>query len=268
MNMMNTVSRLLTPVSCLLIAASCLLTSCDNIDRDNRLIYEKPAAAKRTVLLEDFTGQRCINCPKGTEVIEQLVGEYGDAVVAVGIHGGPLGFKGNAANVGLATETGDEYYSHWKLEYQPVGMVDRHNPVNYPEWAATVREELSKPATLDLNAQADIDSDNNIRIMVAAFGTDGTTTGKIQLWVLEDGITALQLMPDGSSNNEYVHNHVFRKAVNGIWGDDFTVSEGESKVLDFTQALDAAWNADRLSIVAFVYNDNGVQQVVKAKVGY
>lgn len=247
------------------LAASLLLTACDNIDKADRLIYEKPNAVMRAVLLEDFTGQRCVNCPLGTEIIEQLVEEYGDAVVAVGIHGGPLGFSGNATNVGLATETGNEYYNHWNLEYQPVGLVNRHSPVNYPEWAAEVNKELTKPATLDLHATADIDN-NSIHIAVTTFGTDGTTAGKIQVWVLEDGITALQLMPDGSSNKEYVHNHVFRQAVNGIWGDDFTVSEGESKELNFTQALDAKWNADNLSIVAFVYNDNGVQQVVKAKV--
>lgn len=247
------------------LAASLLLTACDNIDKADRLIYEKPNAVMRAVLLEDFTGQRCVNCPLGTEIIEQLVEEYGDAVVAVGIHGGPLGFSGNATNVGLATETGNEYYNHWNLEYQPVGLVNRHSPVNYPEWAAEVNKELTKPATLDLHATADIDN-NSIHIAVTTFGTDGTTTGKIQVWVLEDGITALQLMPDGSSNKEYVHNHVFRQAVNGIWGDDFTISEGESKELEFTQALDAKWNTDRLSIVAFIYNADGVQQVVKTKV--
>ena len=49
-----------------------LLTACSNIGEDERLIYVKPEPAKRVVLLEDFTGQRCVNCPKGTEVIEQL----------------------------------------------------------------------------------------------------------------------------------------------------------------------------------------------------
>jgi hypothetical protein len=33
-----------------------------------------------------------------------------------------------------------------------------------------------------------------------------------------------------------------------------------------TQAVDASWNTANLSIVAFVYNDNGVEQAVKTKV--
>ena len=35
--------------------------ACSHIDEDERLIYVKPAAVQRSVLLEDFTGQRCIN---------------------------------------------------------------------------------------------------------------------------------------------------------------------------------------------------------------
>jgi hypothetical protein len=40
-----------------IIAAFATLTfmACSNIDEDDRLIYVKPAAIKRSVLLEDFT---------------------------------------------------------------------------------------------------------------------------------------------------------------------------------------------------------------------
>ena len=79
-------------------------------------------------------------------------------------------------------------------------------------------------------------------------------------------IVALQMMPDGSSNRAYVHNHVLRTPVNGTWGDSFTIQEGESKQQEMTQALDTSWNPSNLSIVAFVYNDAGVEHVVKTKV--
>ena len=239
-----------------------MLAGCDHISEEERLIYEKPEPAQRVVLLEDFTGQRCVNCPKATEVIEQLQETYVDNIVAVGIHGGPLAYAGNTKIVGLKTATGDEYYSHWNLEYQPVGLVNRHGPVNYPEWAAAVKEELSKPAPLRLNGSAFIE-DNTITVQIQAEGTDGTVTGKLQVWLLEDGIQTLQLMPDGTANQEYIHNHVFRTAVNGTWGEDISVKEGETVERTFTQALEPTWNKERLSIVAFVYNDGGVQQAVR-----
>ena len=251
-----------------LICMGMLLTACSHIDEADRLIYVKPAPAARCVLLEDFTGQRCVNCPRGAEVIEQLQAEYGDSVfIAVGIHGGPLGFKGNAKLTGLATDIGDEYYNHWNLEYQPVGLVNRHGAVNYTDWAAAVKEELARPAPLTLSLKADIVGDK-VDISMTMSGTDGTTTGMLQVWLLEDGITAMQLMPDGSSNREYVHNHVLRTPVNGTWGENFTIHEGETTGTHHTLTLDPAWNPEQLSIVAFVYNDQGVQQAAKAKCKY
>lgn len=240
-------------------------SACSHIDEGDRLIYVKPANVSRRVLLEDFTGQRCVNCPKGTAIIEQLLEEYGDAVIAVGIHGGPLGFKGNAKMTGLATDVGDEYYNHWQLEYQPVGLVDRHGAVNYTDWTKAVKDELAKVAPLDIMARADLSGDD-IHITVTLTGTDGNTNGKLQVWLLEDGITALQMMPDGTTNRDYVHNHVLRTPVNGTWGEDFSIKEGETKTVNHTQALDPSWNAAQLSIVAFVYNDQGVLQATKAKV--
>ena len=73
-------------------------------------------------------------------------------------------------------------------------------------------------------------------------------------------------MPDGKANASYVHNHVLRAAVNGTWGEDFAIDEGEIRTLVLSKDIGDGWNAKNLSVVAFVYNDQGVQQAVKAKV--
>ncbi len=240
--------------------------ACSHIDEADRLIYVKPDPVQRCVLLEDFTGQRCINCPRGTEVIEQLQQEYGDSIlISVGIHSGPLGFAGNNTIIGLATDVGNEYYNHWQLEYQPVGLVNRHGAVNYTDWPAAVKTELSRPAPLSMKAEVSI-QDNEVGIRLTMTGTDGSTKGKLQVWLVEDGITAMQLMPDGSANSQYVHNHVFRVAVNGTWGEDFELQEGETKTTNHTQVVDPSWNPANLNVVAFVYNNQGVLQAVKGKI--
>ena len=239
--------------------------NCGLTVRPVRVQNTQPEIVKRVVLLEDFTGQRCTNCPKANDVIEQLQEAYGEALVAVGLHGGPLSFAGSAKAVGLKTATADEYYNHWNLEYQPIGLVNRQAPVNYPEWDADVRMELTKPALLRLEGTAVL-ADNIVTIQVNAAGTVGTVTGKLQVWLIEDNIKALQLMPDGTANQEYIHNHVFRTAVNGTWGEDIRIEEGETEHRTMTLPLEQDWNPNELSIVAFVYNDNGVQQATKIKV--
>ena len=250
----------------ILILSTLMTAACSHIDEDEQLIYVKPEPAKRVVLLEDFTGQRCVNCPNATEIIEQLQQTYGDsAFIAVAIHGGPLGFSGNATLTGLATSAGDEYFNHWNLEYQPVGMVNRHEAVNYTDWATAVKEEMAKAAPLEMKMSASL-KQGQIIIKLKVFGVDGSTTGKLQIWLLEDQITALQLMPDGTANTNYVHSHVLRSPVNGLWGEDFTIHEGETKEQTMSFLTDEAWNPRHLSLVAFVYNNDGVHQAVKAKV--
>lgn len=244
-----------------------LFAACDHIAEGDRLIEvagPAPTETSKTVLLEDFTGQRCSNCPTGTEVIEQLQAVYGDRLVAVGIHSGPLGFKGTPTVKGLATDVGDEYYSHWNLEYQPVGLICRQGAVNYTDWAKAVLEEMAKTSTVKMEVEARLNGNQiDITVNEEAYAD---YSGNLQVWVLEDSITALQTMPDGKNNREYVHNHVLRTPVNGTWGEPVTMTKGAKLQQTMTQPLGDDWNPANLSIVAFVYDDKGVEQCVRGKV--
>lgn len=244
--------------------------SCSNIDEGDRLIYVKPAEVGRAILIEDFTGQKCINCPTGTEIINSIVETYGeDNVIAVGIHSGPLGFAGNSKTVGLMTDTGNEYYTRWDKENkmgQPWVIFNRKTSPDshYNNWAAMVGTIISEKANLSVKiANAYDAATRTLTTTVGADGVNGTVNGKLQVWIVEDGVKALQMMPDGKSNKEYIHNHVFRAAVNGTWGEDVTVKEGETTTKQYQYVLPEAWNADNIAVVAFVYNDGGVENVAK-----
>lgn len=245
--------------------------SCSNIDEGDRLIYVKPAEVGRAVLIEDLTGQRCSNCPTGTDIINGIIETYGeDNVIAVGIHCGPLGFAGNSKRVGLMTDTGVEYYTHWangtNLE-QPSAIFNRKKgpSTSLNNWAAEVGLIISEKANLSVDIANAYDAKTRtLTTKVGAFGVNGTVSGKLQVWIVEDGIKAMQLMPpDGDLNAEYIHNHVFRAAVNGTWGEEVTVKEGETTTKDYSYVLPETWNAENISVVAFVYNGKGVENVAK-----
>lgn len=246
-----------------------LLAACSHIDDDERLIYVKPAAVNRAVLIEDFTGQLCLNCPNATDVIDSLISAYGDsAVIAVGIHSGPLSFTGNKKYpVGLRTDIGNEYYSYWGIDHQPQGMVNRQGTSEYTDWQALVYAAIQQQASLKLLAQAAYDEANGtLDINLQAIGTDGDTDGYLQVWLTEDSIEAVQIMPDGSYEAQYIHNHVFRDAVNGTWGEAATITEGDTTRFAYSYAVDEEWVVGHLAVVAFLYNGEGVQQVVKQAV--
>lgn len=244
--------------------------ACQEVDSNDRLIYVKPAEVGRAVLIEDYTGQECINCPNGTNAINSIVETYGEKnVIAVGIHSGPLASKGKTS---LATEIGDEYYKHWDSQSklgQPWALINRATAPNedYNTWASYVGALISKKAALSLSVNNIYDATSRkLTIDVKAFGTDGNTIGKLQVWLIEDGIVAKQKMPNGKINKEYVHNHVFRDVANGTWGEDVTVKEGETTEKQYDYTLPEKWNAEKVSVVAFVYDNNEVQQVTKKAV--
>ncbi len=239
--------------------------SCSHIDESEQLIYVKPAAISRAVLIEDFTGQRCVNCPNATATIAQLQASYPEgSVVAVAIHSGDFARSLRGTPYPFLTEIGDEYYNYWHLDHQPVGMVNRQSPSEYSEWGTQVYNQLQQKASLELSIIPFFEEDSrNLSISVEGYGRDGDVDGKLQLWLTEDSLVAFQIMPDGNTNREYVHNHVFRTAVNGAWGTDFSTREGEYTEMEFQYSLPDDWDARHIHVVAFVYTDNGVEQVVE-----
>jgi hypothetical protein len=253
----------------IIIGVVTLLTSCDNIDEADRLIYVKPADVSRCVLIEDFTGQKCVNCPKAAVEIETLQQQYGaDTVIAVGIYGGPFGYYISGKKMSLVNEDGEAYYAPLGSISQPTGRVDRNTGlIDYPSWGTAVHEDLQKAAPISIDlANTYNETDSTVSIKVNTLGTSGVTTGKLQLWAIEDSIVDVQYMPDGSKNTSYLHNHVLRKAINGTWGDDFSTNEGETKTASYSLKIDKLWKPEHVSIIAFVYNDSGVQQVTKKKI--
>ena len=257
--------------NCICLCALCLLSvlcvGCSHIDDDERLIYVKPTSVGRNVLIEDFTGQNCLNCPTATQTIVELQEAYGDgSVVAVAIHSGDFGYMRGDRNrpYPLTTELGDSYFRHWGLSAQPIGMINRRSPSDYGDWRTQVHEELGKLARANIVTQTKYDEESRTAdITVRVTATDGTLDGKLQLWLTEDSIVGGQRMPDGTWNNEYLHRHVFRDAVNGAWGTDIHLAEGETLEESFTYTLaeDKEWVARHMDVVAFVATERGVEQV-------
>lgn len=251
-----------------LAAISMNLASCSNISEDDRYIYVEPANVAKRVLIEDFTGQNCKNCPNAALTIEQLQEDYGaDNVIAVGIYSGPFGKTPLGVPYSLTTDTGDNYFDYWGVQDQPSAMIDRHGVVStYHTWSTLVRDAIQQEASLILDASCTYDNDSRTAsIQVNASGVNDID-GKIQVWLIEDSITDVQRMPDGKPNQQYVHNHVFRTTVNGLWGNDFSITTGEEKELAYQTTISEDWKAEDMSAVIFVYNTSGVLQTVKAKI--
>lgn len=249
-----------------LLSVVMLLTGCDTIDKDERYVELPAIEAQRVVLLEEFTGQECVNCPTAHKVIESLQEQYGSSLISVSIHAGNFA-KGEGSYgdyfQGLKTSDGDTYASMWGISSYPSGVVNRTSGIlNHDAWAAEIRKELAKPSNVDIVLNASLE--NNTISVSADVQAYTPIEASLQLWVVEDGIVSIQY--DGNTVlADYVHNNVYRASVNGIGGESFSVGANQSKTLSGSIALRDFWKSENLSVVAFVYDRNGVLQATKTK---
>lgn len=238
------------------IGVAALITSCDNVSEPDRFIPAE-IVAQRAILIEEFTGQRCTNCPDGHVAIKEITSALGDSVVAVGIHASNLGI--NFPN-GLKTTTGEEYYKAVGSPALPTAVINMQtSPLQVAEWGAAIDRLIMTPTPFTVKADTKIDGDNfNISVALCS-GQD--YSGRLMVWVCENDIVKLQI-DHGVTITDYVHNHVFRAAATSdIWGKAVSLKAHEAQYLDFSCPIDSRWNKDEIYAVAFLYNNAGVAQV-------
>lgn len=273
---MNKISRYMMTGAVALMAAAAL-SSCDNVAEDDRFIKLPPIEADRAVLIEDFTGQNCLNCPRAHEKIEELQKQYGaDKVIAVSIHGGSMAIS-DRRPFGLMTQEGDEICNYYSIPSFPMGVIDGVTPpVDDAKWATAVYNDLQKPSEVQLEASAELGvveelvegkiEKKQIISCTANINSSEEGQGKIQFWIVESNIVAQQKLPDGSIDQNYVHNNVFRAQVFPMRGNPVTFSR-DGVTANGAVDVRERWNLENVEVVAFVSdNNNIVQQVVKVPV--
>ncbi len=263
-----------------------MLTACDDVKEGDRYIELSEVTVERGVLLVDFTGQLCVNCPAAHETIEALESQYGrDKMIAVSVHAGSLAMpvsmtNFNAGLVGLMTDEGRALNEAWGIDSWPRGVVNlTGESMNHDQWAEAVRTAISKNAEVDIKVETSVASkeqapgtENGTIAIKAAITPKADFAGNtyVQCWVTEDGITAMQKFPDGI-DNAYVHNNVLRAMTFDMPGQKVALTPGNP--LEFETSIDCRyndkerWDLNNLYVIVYVYEEGkGVQQVVRHKV--
>ena len=220
-------SRFLLPLLALL-----LLVGCDAVERPDRWREDPaPIVPRRNVLLVDFTGQRCSNCPAAADLLHSLTaGPAGARIIAVSVHGGALALSTDASPRGLAGPDARRLTDEARVNSWPIGTVDR--PVGGTllrpsAWNAALAEQLALAADADAAAQQSLVADAHVALATrtlsytlrprhltdAAGQADAETY--LHLWLVEDSITAPQTLADGTERADYLHRHVLRLDLTG-----------------------------------------------------
>lgn len=211
------------------------LVSCQVVKQDDRYIkLDETKEGERNVLLMDFTGWQCVNCPEAAKVANGLVSRYGSHVIVVSMHPEGISFTDpGAGGPKFATKEAMDYLKAFGgSSTLPTGVIDgtQFNGSyfqKYQDWAALVTERMPVEVEYSMEMKATTAS---CSVSLYKNGVDNRKVNVV-MWLLEDSIIAPQLTSEGVEN-EYAHRHVFRKCLNGtdIWGEEVEFDYGEGYV--------------------------------------
>jgi len=291
----------------ILFAAATIVAGCDKIEGpvheqnagtiDTSCTFaDDPSPARKKVLLEDYTGFTCGNCPPaGIYLNDTLRPQYGDSLVVVSVHANffaiPCGQSGGACPAGrpagsfetdFRCPVSEDWYTAFTIPTNPLGLVDR---VGYPapsmylqksQWAAKVNAEFARAPEARLRIENTYEpASRKLRTCIESKILNSVTdTFRLQVVLTEDSVTDWQLWYNHTPSEfvgDYVHRHVLRTSVNGSFGTVIasgTITGGTTVVTGYSLTLDPAWVDSRCHIVAFLYKDSNfrVLQVEEAGV--
>lgn len=220
----------------LLPVAAWALSACDNIESNERWEEKVPVEIKKNVLIEDFTGQNCVNCPAATDVIHQLQqGAAGAHIIAVGIHGGSMSYSVDKLPFGLATAIGETYNKDWGVSSWPSGMVDRQGGLlEFTAWPSAAASRLQLDPAVDMQLSTAFDGNASdtqwgkaeITVKLSELQAGALENAYVNVWITEGNIVARQTKPEGS-DNAYVHQHVLRDVLTPAYGEKVMSQDAE-----------------------------------------
>ncbi len=260
----------------LLAATLFLVASCDEIDGpygvSNTGGTDTTEDVVRKVLIEDFTGHTCQACPNAHREATRLHNLLGEQLVVLAVHADfwadpyPSGAPYFTYNFHNATST--QIATDFNVMGQPFpkGLVNRMlSPgtnttlvLDWANWEPKVNEWLLLPADAGLeitpsynDGTREITADVKVKMV-----NELTDPVSLAVYFSEDSIINWQ--KDGSTNiPDYVHNHVLRGTLNGVYGESLGVqSAGAEITRSYSGTLtpsDAV--ADHVHLVAILMNE-------------
>ena len=229
-----------------------------------------PALGDRKVLVEEFTGVRCVNCPAGASELENLRGVYGDRLVVVSVHTGDFSAPYADSKFDFRTPEGDALEKNLgaPLGY-PTAVVNRKKftgqtglQVGRSLWAGLVASETKEASAASFSIEKTYNSTTRqfqMTIKAVENAKDALKNVVFSAIITEDNIVDNQETPSGK-RSDYKHRHVFRTfAANEIAINPTGIA---AVSYSFNGVLKPNWVAENCSMALVLSQKNGTTQEV------
>jgi len=266
-----------------------LFSSCDKIKApyalarhghitDTVVDWQDTVSPIKRVLLEDYTGHKCPNCPAAATIAHSQEENYHGKLIVLAVHAGYYAIPGTGEFAAdFRTTAGEEWNTDFLVSAYPSGMIDRkefngHRVLGSEEWITDIASIMDQSPDLNmliLNNTFDSISRTVNSVIYSQFVRSLAGSYNLTVCVVEDNMISAQ---DSASIiiHNYVFNDVLRGSVNGTYGEILTTSVDPSLTYmgKFSIPINTAWVASNCWILAFVSKSDTkeILQVIKKKV--
>ncbi len=253
--------------------------------------------SNRNVLIEDFTGHRCINCPYAAREARTIESNHKDRVFVASIHSGPNGTTGFQATAG--TTFARDFTNFNGLEISKLitdgGFVG--NPSGTVNRTSHGGQIFQNYSTWD-SYSSSIITENNLKVNLQAFTNYFPTKRGLFLhteidvktpitddlyqvvYLIEDSLIAPQTTPfdwpTPTLDYNYVHHDIHRGCIDGLSmgrklttefkkDKDGKVTTGDKYYLNYSYKLPEIYDPLNMHLLIFVYNNSTkeIYQVIR-----
>jgi Outer membrane protein Omp28 len=230
---------------------------------------------ERKVLIEEFTGVRCVNCPDGSAEIENIRSRYPDRVVAVSTHAGFFSNPYPENRYDFRTLAGTQLQTYLEEpQGYPSAVVNRKKvagqaglQVGQLSWASLIEGELRQNPVLKLAFVKNYNPNTrSLDVKVRITPEQNVATNDLRLTVLitESNVADAQLTSNGKKL-DYLHQHILRKIVTNFDGNVLeNLLTGNIVEKSFQLTLPVAWKSNHCEIIAFVSHSGATKEVLQA----
>ncbi|MBX7107264.1 MAG: Omp28-related outer membrane protein [Chitinophagales bacterium] len=265
-----------------LIVAGCLFHSCDEIGPN--INYgggggNVDTTNERVVLMEVFTAVRCVNCPAGREIINDLLDSFPGRIEVVEIHSGDLAVPIHNTDPDFRCEDADNITAYLgPFPFQPSAAIDRKSweltPGNVQRlidrnyWNLMVRQELDSLPSVKISIEKDYNAGSRLLTvtMKVDFLKDVSDIINATLLLTESGMVAAQDSGPTDVVEDYVHEDVLRTFLTSHSGELVNAEKtaGSSWSITRSITLPVEWNAGNCRVIGFVSKSAGTYDVLQS----
>lgn len=206
----------------------------DNSDNSSEsMTYVYPEDMQKHVLIEGFSTQLCGNCPRGHSLLKRAISGIEEEFVEVMHHAGyhPDAFS-------MKEDTEYTWFYNANGAYAP-GIMFNRCPLQDGTSSVVFEMQDTKKLRIAVNkfpaeqpyVAIRLDNEynestrrNRLSVKVHTYVSPSDKEHRLNLFLTQDSIVAHQ----NGAGGDYIHNHVFRGALNGLWGEKIELVEGET----------------------------------------